>query len=146
MTLSSSLKASSTTSRKAWLPRMRREKRCRSFPARSLVSPWCWRRSSCQRLFIPGITGRLYQQFAITIAISVMLSAFNALTLSPALAGLLLKPKKLTRGPLGKFFGVLQHILGALYRQLCPLVGRPDSQGQRGDGAACSRWRGSMVL
>src|ERR1700721_2502248 len=55
--------------------------------------------------FIPGITGRLYQQFAITIAISVMLSAFNALTLSPALAGLLLKPKKQTRGPLGKFFG-----------------------------------------
>src|SRR5579863_662672 len=55
--------------------------------------------------FIPGITGRLYQQFAITIAISVMLSAFNALTLSPALASLLLQPKKQTRGPLGKFFG-----------------------------------------
>jgi hydrophobic/amphiphilic exporter-1 (mainly G- bacteria), HAE1 family len=55
--------------------------------------------------FIPGITGRLYQQFAVTIAISVMLSAFNALTLSPALSALLLKPKKQTRGPLGKFFG-----------------------------------------
>jgi HAE1 family hydrophobic/amphiphilic exporter-1 len=55
--------------------------------------------------FIPGITGRLYQQFAITIAISVMLSAFNALTLSPALSALLLKPKKQTRGPLGKLFG-----------------------------------------
>ncbi len=55
--------------------------------------------------FIPGITGRLYQQFAVTIAISVTLSAFNALTLSPALASLLLKPKKQTRGPLGKFFG-----------------------------------------
>src|SRR5579863_9428052 len=55
--------------------------------------------------FIPGITGRLYQQFALTIAISVMLSAFNALTLSPALASLLLQPKKQTRGPLGKFFG-----------------------------------------
>jgi hydrophobic/amphiphilic exporter-1 (mainly G- bacteria), HAE1 family len=55
--------------------------------------------------FIPGITGRLYQQFAVTIAISVMLSAFNALTLSPALASLLLQPKKQTRGPLGKFFG-----------------------------------------
>src|ERR1700685_2036594 len=54
--------------------------------------------------FIPGITGRLYQQFAVTIAISVMLSAFNALTLSPALSALLLKPKKETRGPLGKFF------------------------------------------
>ena len=44
--------------------------------------------------FIPGITGRLYQQFAVTIAISVILSAFNALTLSPALAALLLRPKK----------------------------------------------------
>src|SRR5256884_8388945 len=47
--------------------------------------------------FIPGITGRLYQQFAMTIAISVMLSAFNALTLSPALAGLLLRPKQIGR-------------------------------------------------
>ena len=43
--------------------------------------------------FIPGITGRMYQQFAVTIAISVLISAFNALTLSPALASLLLKPK-----------------------------------------------------
>jgi HAE1 family hydrophobic/amphiphilic exporter-1 len=41
---------------------------------------------------IPGITGRLYQQFAVTIAISVLISAFNALTLSPALSALLLKP------------------------------------------------------
>jgi HAE1 family hydrophobic/amphiphilic exporter-1 len=55
--------------------------------------------------FIPGITGRLYQQFAVTIAISVTLSAFNALTLSPALAALLLRPKKETGGPLRKFFG-----------------------------------------
>jgi len=55
--------------------------------------------------FIPGITGRLYQQFALTIAISVMLSAFNALTLSPALSALLLRPKKATRGLLGKVFG-----------------------------------------
>src|ERR1700720_990187 len=56
--------------------------------------------------FIPGITGRLYQQFAVTIAVSVMLSAFNALTLSPALSALLLRPKNETRGPLGKFFRV----------------------------------------
>src|SRR5713101_8237144 len=48
--------------------------------------------------FIPGITGRLYQQFAVTIAISVLLSAFNALTLSPALAALLLRPRKVS-GP-----------------------------------------------
>ncbi|MDD5200549.1 MAG: efflux RND transporter permease subunit [Terrimicrobiaceae bacterium] len=55
-------------------------------------------------IFIPGITGQLYQQFAITIAVSVILSAFNALTLSPALAALLLRPRKEARGPLGMFF------------------------------------------
>ncbi len=56
--------------------------------------------------FIPGITGRLYQQFAVTIAISVLFSAFNALTLSPALCALLLKPKDKNSkpGPLGRFF------------------------------------------
>jgi HAE1 family hydrophobic/amphiphilic exporter-1 len=56
-------------------------------------------------VFIPGITGRLYQQFALTIAISVIISAFNALTLSPALGGLLLRPRKETHGPLARFFG-----------------------------------------
>jgi HAE1 family hydrophobic/amphiphilic exporter-1 len=60
-------------------------------------------------VFIPmaalgGIKGLLNQQFAITIAISVLISAFNALTLSPALSALLLRPRKKTRGPLGKFF------------------------------------------
>jgi HAE1 family hydrophobic/amphiphilic exporter-1 len=55
-------------------------------------------------VFIPGITGKLYQQFAVTIAISVIISAFNALTLSPALSSLILKPKKKTRGPLGAFY------------------------------------------
>jgi HAE1 family hydrophobic/amphiphilic exporter-1 len=54
--------------------------------------------------FIPGITGRLYQQFAVTIAVSMILSAFNALTLSPALAALLLRPKKRGSGPLQKFY------------------------------------------
>ena len=54
--------------------------------------------------FIPGITGRLYQQFAVTIAISVLLSAFNALTLSPALAALLLRPRQTSRGLLRRFF------------------------------------------
>jgi HAE1 family hydrophobic/amphiphilic exporter-1 len=54
--------------------------------------------------FIPGITGRLYQQFAVTIAISVIISAFNALSLSPALCALLLKPKTEGRGPIAAFF------------------------------------------
>lgn len=55
-------------------------------------------------VFIPGITGRLYQQFALTIAFSVILSAFNALSLSPALAAKLLRPQKVSHGPLRKFF------------------------------------------
>ncbi len=54
--------------------------------------------------FIPGITGRLYQQFALTIAISVIISAFNALSLSPALCAMLLRPKDESRGPLGGFY------------------------------------------
>jgi len=56
-------------------------------------------------VFIPGITGRLYQQFAVTIAISVIISAFNALSLSPALSALLLRPRqRRSRGPLSLFF------------------------------------------
>jgi ABC-type Fe3+-siderophore transport system permease subunit len=54
--------------------------------------------------FIPGITGRLYQQFAVTIAVSVMISAFNALTLSPALCALLLRRRQEHKGPIGRCF------------------------------------------
>ena len=62
-------------------------------------------------VFIPvalvsGIQGRLNKQFAVTIAVSVIISAFNALTLSPALSALILRPRKETRGPLAKFFVV----------------------------------------
>ena len=62
--------------------------------------------------FIPGITGKLYQQFAVTIAISVILSAFNALSLSPALAALILKPKVESRGLLARFFGWFNRMFG----------------------------------
>src|SRR5881397_175979 len=62
--------------------------------------------------FLPGITGRLYQQFALTIAISVILSAINALSLSPALSALLLRPRKKARGPLGWFFDRFNRIFG----------------------------------
>jgi hydrophobic/amphiphilic exporter-1 (mainly G- bacteria), HAE1 family len=71
---------------------------------------------------IPGITGRLYQQFALTIAISVVLSAFNALTLSPAIASLLLRPKKESRGLLRRFFDWFNRMFGRgtnLYVRLC---------------------------
>jgi hydrophobic/amphiphilic exporter-1 (mainly G- bacteria), HAE1 family len=60
-------------------------------------------------VFVPvallaGLVGSMYKQFALTIAISVLLSAFNALTLTPALCALLLKPPKPAWGPLGVFF------------------------------------------
>ena len=57
-------------------------------------------------VFIPGITGQMYQQFAVTMAVSVIISAFNALSLSPALGALLLRPKSKNagKGLLGKFF------------------------------------------
>jgi HAE1 family hydrophobic/amphiphilic exporter-1 len=64
-------------------------------------------------VFIPGITGKLYQQFAVTIAISVLISAFNALSLSPALAVLILRPKKEARGPLGVFYRWFNNAFGA---------------------------------
>jgi HAE1 family hydrophobic/amphiphilic exporter-1 len=63
-------------------------------------------------IFIPGITGRLYQQFAMTIAISVLISAFNALSLSPALSALLLRPRKEGRGPLSTFFRLFNRVFG----------------------------------
>lgn len=64
--------------------------------------------------FLGGITGRLFQQFAMTIAFSVILSAFNALTLSPALAALLLKPTNLDgRGPLKAFYRWFNRVFGA---------------------------------
>jgi multidrug efflux pump len=54
--------------------------------------------------FLGGISGQIYKQFALTIAVSVLISAFNALSLSPALSAILLRPKTETHGPLGRFF------------------------------------------
>ena len=62
--------------------------------------------------FMGGITGRLYQQFAVTIAISVCFSAFNALTLSPALAAKLLRPKGESKSFLDPFYGWFNRIFG----------------------------------
>jgi len=81
-------------------------------------------------IFIPGITGRLYQQFAVTIAISVLISAFNALTLSPALAAMLLRPKTAEHRDIvdivcGPFFRWFNRAFGAAtngYVSLCRLL------------------------
>ena len=60
--------------------------------------------------FIGGIQGRLNQQFAVTIAVSVLISAFNALTLSPALSALLLRPRKQSTHVLARFFGAFNRM------------------------------------
>jgi multidrug efflux pump len=63
--------------------------------------------------FITGITGQFYRQFALTIAVSTVISAFNSLTLSPALAGLLLKPRDVKRDRLTR---LLDLVLGWFFR------------------------------
>jgi hydrophobic/amphiphilic exporter-1 (mainly G- bacteria), HAE1 family len=62
--------------------------------------------------FFPGTTGQLYKQFALTIAFSVLLSAFNALTLTPALSALLLQPET----PKGPFFRAVNAVIDAIRR------------------------------
>ncbi|HPK52961.1 MAG TPA: efflux RND transporter permease subunit [Smithellaceae bacterium] len=73
-------------------------------------------------IFIPGITGRLYQQFAVTIAVSVLLSTVNALTLSPALAAMILQPRREGRGLLKRFYRHFNILFGKTtgrYVNLC---------------------------
>ena len=93
-------------------------------------------------IFVPGITGRLYQQFAMTIAISVIISAFNALSLSPALAGLLLRPKPEPgagerRGVLRRFFDPFNRYFDRSTDSFVRWSGRHDSQGRTRAGLAC---------
>jgi len=85
--------------------------------------------------FLPGITGRLYNQFALTIAISVALSAFNSLTLSPALCALLLRRDKPPRFILFRKFNTgfdwarhkyadsVRHLIGARWLALALFAG-----------------------
>lgn len=73
--------------------------------------------------FLPGITGQLYLQFAVTISVAVTLSSLIALTLSPALCGLLLRPSRAPRGPLRWFFSLLDWSRGG-YARLVAALGR----------------------
>ncbi|MBF0508513.1 MAG: multidrug efflux RND transporter permease subunit [Deltaproteobacteria bacterium] len=84
--------------------------------------------------FMGGITGQLYRQFALTLSISVILSALVALTLTPALCQMLLRPRKQMRGPVGAFLRGFNHLFdkttngygrmvrGCLRHMLFPLV------------------------
>ncbi|MFN6464922.1 MAG: efflux RND transporter permease subunit [Nostoc sp. DedVER02] len=61
--------------------------------------------------FFPGSTGKMYQQFALIIAFSIAISTFNALSFSPSISAILLRPPQPARGPLGWFFGRFNQIL-----------------------------------
>src|ERR1700728_3372972 len=100
--------------------------------------------------FIPGIPGRLYQQFAVTIAFSVILSAFNALSLSPALAALLLRPRTSSRGPLAAFFNWFNRVFANAtewYVRTCGLLIRKSAVSLilLAGFAAAAAWFGSKL-
>jgi len=88
-------------------------------------------------VFIPvavmaGITGRLYQQFAITVAVSVVFSSINALTLSPALCSLLLRKAEPSRGILGKFFDKFNDAFDKVTEKYVSLTRHTTSEIKRG--------------
>ena len=73
-------------------------------------------------VLLPGITGTLFQQFAVTIAVSMLISAFNALTLSPALSAILLKPKSEEHSlltPLYNLFNRAYEWLASFFASVC---------------------------
>ena len=97
--------------------------------------------------FITGITGQFFRQFALTIAVSTVISAFNSLTLSPALAALLLKPRKRQGGTAAApcAFVLLGGWLGYQFLgPLLPLRGCSDPQ-PAGQTEAAANYRSSGV-
>ena len=96
-------------------------------------------------VFIPGITGRLYQQFAVTIAISVVISAFNALSLSPALCGAAAAPEEGSARPAGRLLPLVQPRLRRGPRTATSTVPPPDPQDRPGAAAAGRADRGGRV-
>ena len=94
MTPSSSSRPWSITSSTAWRRAKRRSRRWSRCPARWSRSAWCCRRCSCRARSSAASSGQFFRQFALTIAVSTIISAFNSLTLSPALSALLLRPRE----------------------------------------------------
>src|SRR5260370_20471784 len=70
--------------------------------------------------FLGGVSGQFFRQFAVTIAVSTVISAFNSLTLSPALAAILLRPRGARRDPLT---WLLDTLLGWFFRAFNWLFG-----------------------
>jgi hydrophobe/amphiphile efflux-1 (HAE1) family protein len=93
--------------------------------------------------FVDGLTGQFYRQFALTIAISTVISAFNSLTLSPALAALLLKPHGAKPDRLS---AVIDRLLGGFFRRFNRGFDKAGNQYQRAVGLGVRRVGIAMVL
>ena len=116
-----------------WRPRARR---CAKSPARSSPPRWCCVRCSCPTAFISGLTGEFYKQFALTIAISTVISAFNSLTLSPALSALSAEaPRCAARPPHARPQSRPRLAVPALQPLVCA----------RFAAATCAAWGGSCA-
>ncbi|MBD2214047.1 efflux RND transporter permease subunit [Nostoc linckia FACHB-104] len=72
--------------------------------------------------FFPGSTGKMYQQFALVIAFSIVISTFNALTFSPSMAAILLRPPQPKRGPLGWFFTKFNQVVAWIIEKFLEIV------------------------
>ena len=90
--------------------------------------------------FIPGISGQLFRQFAVAVSVSMLISAINALTLSPALCSVLLKRGQHGRGPMRYVLGAIDHVRDGYVGGGAPAGARRDLR-RRGRGRACSRPR-----
>ena len=92
--------------------------------------------------FLSGVTGQFYKQFAVTIAISTVISAINSLTLSPALAALLLKPRDAEKDRLSR---VIDRLFGWLFRPFNRLFNRSSQRYEGAVGRALGR-RGAVFV
>src|SRR5260370_33976133 len=86
--------------------------------------------------FMSGVTGQFYKQFAMTIAISTVISAFNSLTLSPALAALILRP---ANAPKDRLTRVIDRVFGRFFRVFNEVFRRRSDSHSQGDGTMISR-------
>lgn len=93
--------------------------------------------------FVSGLTGQFYRQFALTIAISTVISAFNSLTLSPALAAILLKPHG---APPDAFQRGIDRLLGWFFRPFNRFFTTNAQRYERGVGRAVARWPVALAL
>jgi multidrug efflux pump len=93
--------------------------------------------------FITGLTGEFYRQFALTIAFSTIISAFNSLTLSPALAALLLKKHDAPKDPLAR---AMDKVLGPFFGQFNRFFHAGSERYSRGVGAALGRRSAAMLV